>query len=321
MNFPDRHLPDRRMKQGPAVVLLVGILTAGCFEPASRPDVRKDPLLQVDGDRALAEVEELLRLGPREAGTEGAARAAAHLRDRLTAAGVEARIDEFIEDTPTGPLRFRNVIGRLPGRGKGRIVIGSHFDTQRGLPAGFQGANDSGSSSGLLLELARVLASGPVPEREIWFVFFDGEECQVNYGVKDGLHGSRKLARDLSAGGRAPETRAVLILDMVGDRDLSITLPRNVSPPLLSLVFEAAREENIRAAFTLSNHAILDDHVPFLEQGIPAIVLIDFLYGPGSVNNAYWHTAEDTFDKLSAESLGRVGRVTLRTVRRLSDDP
>lgn len=298
-------------------VLLAAVLAAGCSD-GIRPPTGPPP--QVDGANALAEVEALLRIGPRVSGTEGAARAAEHLRDRLTALGVEARMDEFTDKTPAGPVTFRNVIGRLPGRGEGRIVLGSHYDTKLGMPDGFQGANDSGSSTGLLLELARVLAAGPESGPEIWFVFFDGEECRTEYGPGDGLHGSRRLAAELAALPPEPKTLGVLILDMIGDRDLSLTLPRNVSPPLLALAFECAREEGLRQKFRLSEFTILDDHVPFLERGFPALVLIDFLYGPGSADNSYWHTAEDTLDKLSAKSLEEVGRVTLRLVRRLPDD-
>lgn len=306
------------MKLDASILLLAAALAAGCSNGARSPAV---PGVRVDGQRALAEVEALLRLGPRDSGTEGAKRAAEHLRDRLAALGLATHIDEFEEETPAGPRTFRNVIGRLPGRGEGRIVLGSHFDTKAGMPEGFQGANDSGSSTGLLLELARVLAAGPETGPEIRFAFFDGEECRTEYGPRDGLHGSRRMAAELARLPHEPKVLGVIILDMVGDRDLSLTLPRNVSPPLLSLAFESAREEGIRNRFRLAEYPILDDHVPFLERGFPALVLIDFLYGPGSADNAYWHSAEDTLDKLSAESLEQVGRVTLRMVRRLAGEP
>ncbi|MDZ4198915.1 MAG: M28 family peptidase, partial [Kiritimatiellia bacterium] len=291
---------------------------AGCNDPRSSDSGqshRTAPAL--DGNRALSEVAAFVELGLRDAGTEGAARAAEYLRERLLALGVEARIDEFTEVTVTGQLPFRNVIGRLPGRGDGLIILGSHFDTKAGMGDGFQGANDSGSSTGLLLELARVLAAGPVMGPEIQFAFFDGEECQVAYGPNDGLHGSRKMARDLVASGRRSDVLAVLVLDMIGDRDLTVTLPRNATPRLLSLAFEAARAEEARRHFSLFRSEILDDHVPFLEQGMPAIVLIDFEYGHAPGLNDYWHTLEDSMDKLSAESLDIVGRVVLRMIRML----
>jgi len=313
---------SRWLGRGPVAAFLGLALLTGCSKPT---DPRVGPAVdagpKLDGVRALAEVEALVALGLRDAGTEGAARAAGHILNRLTAIGVDAHIEEFLDETPSGPLSFRNVIGRLPGRGEGLLVIGSHFDTRRGIGDGFQGANDSGSSTGLLLELARVLAKGPVLGPEIWFAFFDGEESQISYGPKDGLHGSRKLAGDLVSAGRVPDVLAVLVLDMIGDRNLTVTMPRNVTPHLLSLVFDAARAEQVRNQFVLSSSSILDDHAPFLDRGLPALVWIDFEYGQRSGGNEYWHTPEDTVDKLSAESLDIVGRVALRTVRRLSGIP
>ena len=292
----------------------------GCRRVASSSlPARFDPD-HVDGERALEEVRALVALGLRDAGTPGARRAAEHIRARLEAVGVEARIESFEDDTPQGRWTFHNVVGRLPGRGAGLLILGSHFDTKAGMPEGFEGANDSGSSTGLLIELARVLRAAPRVPPEIQFVFFDGEECVVEYGPRDGLHGSRYYARHLVKSGRARDVRAVLVLDMVGDRDLTITLPRHQTPALLQHLLAAAREEGIRDRFTLWPTSILDDHVPFLEAGMPAALLIDFEYGSAPGLNDYWHTAEDTLDKLSAESLRRIGRVTLRWLNRLIAD-
>jgi len=258
-------------------------------------------------------------VGRRDAGTEGAARAARHLYQRLQELGIDAEIDEFTDDTPIGPLPFRNVIGRLPGRGKGLIVLGTHFDTKSGMDEGFQGANDSGSSTGLLIELARVLAAGPVLGPEIQFAFFDGEECLFEYGPIDGLHGSRKMVADLVRSGRHNDLLAVIVLDMIGDRDLNVQLPRNTTPSLVQLAFQAAREEGVREYFHWFGGKILDDHEPFLREGLPALLMIDFEFGSAPGLNDYWHTPEDTLDKLSVKSLDIVGRVALRLVRRLAD--
>ena len=137
-------------------VVLAAIALSGCRPsppPRSATGIERfDPDL-VDGQRALAETAALVALGPREAGTPGAERAAAHIRSRLEAAGIEARIERFEDDSPGGRAVFHNVIGRLPGRGEGLIVLGSHYDTKSGMPEGFEGANDSGSSTGLLVEL------------------------------------------------------------------------------------------------------------------------------------------------------------------------
>ncbi len=267
----------------------------------------------VSGARALDEASRVVALGPRDSGTPGAEKAAAYLVGRLQALGIEARVDAFQEETPDGTQTFRNVIGRLPGRSAETVVLISHYDTKSGIATNFVGANDSGSSTGLLLELARVLKGrhgGP----ELEFLFTDGEECRREYGPRDGLVGSRRRAGQLKASGESARVRAVILLDMIGDRDLKVTLPRNGDPRLSLAVFAAAEQEGVRASFALADGAVLDDHVPFLDAGMPAVDLIDFQYGEGPGDNRYWHTAEDTMDKLSADSLGLVGRVVLRVL-------
>ena len=129
----------------------------------------------VSGERALEEVQALVALGLRDSGTPGAERAAHHLRERFHALGVEAEIQEFRAKTPAGEMAFRNVIGRIPGTGEGIVLLGSHYDTKTGMPEGFQGANDSGSSTGLLLELARGVGPGAAPPRGLGRGHLDGE--------------------------------------------------------------------------------------------------------------------------------------------------
>lgn len=289
---------------------------AGCGGPGPVPEApgggaeRVRP--EVSGEAALEEVRRLVGLGLRDSGTEGAERAAVHLRDRLRELGVEAEIEEFRDRTPAGERVFRNVTGRIPGESGRVVLVGSHYDTKAGMAAGFEGANDSGSSTGLLLELARVFRAGAPHPMELRVVFFDGEECLEAYGPEDGLHGSREAARRMEADGSLKDVAALILLDMVGDRDLTITIPRNSTPWLAALAFDAARAEGARPRFQLYPYRILDDHEPFLEKGVPAVNLIDFHYGSGPGRNDYWHTAEDTMDKLSAESLGLVGRVAQR---------
>jgi len=185
------------------------------------------------------------------------------------------------------------------------------------LGAGFEGANDSASSSGLLLELVRVLqAAGPLPVN-IGIAFFDGEECRHSYTARDGLHGSRHAARALCLNRRMDQVRAVIILDMIGDSNLTVTIPRNCTPDLATRVFRAAAAEKVRNKFSLMAGALLDDHQPFLEAGMPSVVLIDFEYGSAPGRNDYWHTPQDTLDKLSAKSLGIIGRVVIRMLNDL----
>lgn len=270
-----------------------------------------------DGAKALEQTAALVAIRPRDAGSAGAHRAAQHLGRQLEELGYRTAIDSFTETTSGGAMSFHNVLGRLPGKTQRLIVLGSHFDTKSGISPDFQGANDSGSSSGLLLELARVLAQSAPHETELLIAFFDGEECVQSYGARDGLHGSRRLARQLVEAGGAQHVEAVIVVDMVGDRDLNITVPRNSSKTLIRMLFSAAHEVGTRPVFRLADGGVLDDHVPFLNAGMPAIDVIDFDFGSAPGLNDYWHTIDDSMDKLSADSLQTVGDTVLRLVETL----
>jgi len=290
------------------LLFALALIFAGC-----KPDVSG----AFDGKKAFAETEALVQISPRDAGTGGGRIAAIHLESRLKALGYKTVVDTFSEETPSGKMFFNNVLGRLPGKTNRLIILASHFDTKAGISEDFQGANDSGSSSGVLLELARVLSERAPLETEFLVAFFDGEECRTKYGPTDGLHGSRRLAQQILVGGGADLVEAVILLDMVGDRDLNITVPRNSSQKLVKELFFAAHEVGVRPTFSLGPGSMLDDHVPFLLAGMPAIDVIDFEYGSAPGLNDYWHTEEDTMDKLSAESMQTVGDVILRMVENL----
>ncbi|MFC1468109.1 M28 family metallopeptidase [Verrucomicrobiota bacterium] len=269
------------------------------------------------GHRALSEVEALVEISPRDSGTPGAKRAAYHIASRLQSFGYDARVDLFLSNTPAGETPFFNVTAELKGLSDEWIVLGSHFDTKRGIGPDFQGANDSGSSTGLLIELARALRYKK-PECSILFAFFDGEECMVKYSERDGLHGSRHLAKRLAAEER--KVAGVIIVDMVGDKDLSLTIPSNVHYPLLGHLFDAAQEMGCRDKLMMIGNMI-DDHRPFMEAGFPAINLIDFQYGSVPGLNDYWHTREDSLDKLSEDSLQLVGDLVLNVIGRIKPEP
>lgn len=290
----------------------------GCPRAATPPPTALPQPSSVDAIRAFGELESFAALGPKVSGTEGARLAAEHILARLTALGVSAEIQSFEDSTPDGPLLFHNVIATIPGQANRTLLIGCHYDTKSGI-ADFVGANDSASGVAALLELARLLAVGTAPRQDvptIQLAFFDGEECRYSYGPRDGLHGSRQFARTLQAAGRLPD--AVIILDMIADRDLTITLPRNCDPALIALAFECARAEGVRDHFALAPGAVLDDHVPFAELGVPTLNLIDFAYGSTTGANDYWHTQQDTLDKLDPKSIGITTRVVLRILHRLA---
>jgi len=276
------------------------------------------------GSNAMAEVEAFVKLGPKEAGTEGALRAAEYIADRLRRLHLRPELMEFEEDTVAGRKTFRNVICRIRRGGNALVVLTAHYDTKAGIAPSFQGANDSGSGVGILLELARCLSDEHGTEAsacDVELAFVDGEECVKSYGKRDGLHGSCRHAQSLFRTGEDRRVTAVIVVDMAGDRDLTVTIPRNSDPRLISLAFESSREENAREKFSLYQGDILDDHVPYIRAGMPAIDIIDFEYGSAPGRNDYWHTPQDSLDKLSEQSLQIIGRVLIRMLSKLSDSP
>jgi len=272
-----------------------------------------------DGERAFAEVAALVEISPRDAGTPGGRKAAEHIFQRLEFFGIATKIETFKDQTPDGEKTFHNVVGRIPGKTDRWIILGSHFDTMPGID-NFQGANDSGSSTGVLLELARQLSeTETVPEIGILFAFFDGEEGIAHYIPGDGLHGSRHMAESLVQSGKARNIKAMVLLDMVGDKDLHFTIPANSSSVLVKEVLNAAHATGHRDRFSLSRGmSITDDHVPFLEIGIPAIDLIDFRFGSEPELNDYWHTSADNLDHIGVESLETIGKITLQLLKQLA---
>ena len=302
---------------------MTAVCMTGCGRQAETPVIVEEVMasvpeaMVVSGEAALKEVADFVALGNRDSGAPGAEKAANYLKDRLQAIGVEAEIQSFEDASPLGEaVTFRNVLGRIPGTSDRIVLLGSHYDTKVGIEP-FEGANDSGSSTGLLLELAKeLLATAPHPA-EIRFAFFDGEECREHYAPNDGFHGSEYLAETMAADGSLERIQAMILMDMVGDRDLTMTVPRNGDPDLGVLLFASARTEGVRKYFRLFPFTVGDDHEAFLKRGVPAIDLIDFHFGSAPGLNDYWHTPEDSMDKLSADSLRIVGRVVLRMVDEL----
>lgn len=278
----------------------------GCFQSQKAP-----PSLHHFGAKEIAE--RLCALGPRESCTIGSAVAADWIAEELRIAGLDPIIDLFEDATPAGGKNiFRNVLATINGVGNKHFLLLSHYDTKGGIAPDFIGANDGGSSTALLLALAAYLRTNPI-EATVTFAFLDGEEAKISYDGRDGLHGSRHLAGQLRSS--AIRLDGVILLDMVGDENLKLTIPVNSSRQLIASLNKAAKELNVENHIVETTIDLLDDHDPFLRVGYPAIDLIDFEYGSFPGGNDYWHTTEDTIDKLSDHSLDIVGSLVLQMIQ------
>src|SRR5437870_3254177 len=261
---------------------------------------------EFSGEKAFAHVQRLVDFGPRPAGSKAIEKSRDYIEDQLRRSGWQVTRQAFSDDSPQGKLQFVNLIAQLSGEKKAAspsFLLCSHYDTKMFDAIRFVGANDGGSSTGLLLELARVIGQHPNLARKIELVFFDGEEAIEQFSQTDGLYGSRYFARQLQSGG-AKQFRGGLLFDMVGDRSLGITLPANSPVEIARDIFAAAEVLKLRNYFTYLGRELVDDHVPLNAIGIPTLDIIDFDY-------PWWHTADDTIDKVSAQSLRIVGSVAL----------
>ena len=284
---------------------LLGLLGA-CDRGQTQPpgDSRKKIWEDFSGDRALAHVQTMVDFGPRPPGTEAIEKTRKFLTTQLEASGWKVERQDFSDETPRGKVEFVNLIATFAAKeSKPSFLVCSHYDTKTFDTARFVGANDGGSSTGALLELARVLAERPDLAGKVELVFFDGEEAYEAFTDTDGLYGSRYFAKQLAAQNKTAQFRGGILFDMMGDRSLTITLPPDSPTELARDIFASAEALKVRKHFTYFDRDITDDHTPLNEVGIPTIDLIDFDYPP-------WHTPEDTMDKLSAESLRIVGAVT-----------
>ncbi|MEM1294992.1 MAG: M28 family peptidase [Verrucomicrobiota bacterium] len=302
-------------------MLLLG--SCNSDDPNYKPDP-SDPLhAKVSGARAYAHVEAMVAMGPRPSGSQAIERNRVFLEAELNSVGWETQRQDFEAETPIGPIKFSNIRARFIGskdpaklwNRRAYILVGSHYDTKRYTNIRFVGANDAGSSTGLLLEMARAAASRPEFAEHLELIFFDGEEAFENFDEKDGLYGSRHYARKLVR--RLDDQlrpQYVVILDMVGEKKLSITLPADTPKFLADTLREAADELGTRRYFGVWPTSITDDHIPFRDEGIAAIDIIDFDFKA-------WHTAKDTMDQVSAESLEIVGQTSMLFLEKLLTKP
>ena len=258
-----------------------------------------------DAQLAFAKARELVeKCTPRDAGTSSGRSAAFFILDAASAAGGNVRRDMFRAKTPAGERELTNLYAEFKSGDESArwVVLLSHYDTKPG--SGCPGANDGASTTGLLIGLVNAFTNWQTPKGNLLLVWTDGEECLSAYGPNDGLWGARRAVEYLAS--RERQVQAVICLDMLGDKDLQISVPANGSPTLAKIAVHAAKRAGYPGLVKPIDELVKDDHVPFVEKGYKAIDLIDFSYGP---NNSYWHTSEDTIDKISEESLLKSGRI------------
>jgi glutaminyl-peptide cyclotransferase len=302
-----------------AAALLFGL---ACRERTAAP-VGARPS-EFDAARAFRDLESLVRIGPRPAGSAAAGEARALIRDRLRQAGWVVEAHEFSVARHGGaPVAMTNLIARRSNDAAPRVLVITHYDTKNIPGIAFLGANDGASGVAVLLELARVTA-GDEPPPPLELIFFDGEEAfGANISPDDGLYGSKALAQRMADDGSLAQVRAVVLVDMVGDRDLNLALDFRSSPELRASYEAAAAKLGLPPPFDPQQAmGVIDDHSPFQDRGVQEVLaLIDFQFGSRTSPGPRWHTAGDTLESVSAESLDRVGRPLVETLRALAAAP
>jgi len=275
--------------------------------------------MHFNGSRAYQYAQQLVNCGPRWIGSTGHVCAENFLKKQFANDHLEE--DTFTTNTPAGVMTMHNFIVKFPGRKNGVIVLASHYETNYPLRnISYVGANDGASTSGFLMEMANCLRGRTLDGDSVWLVFFDGEEAIQQWSDTDSLYGSRHLAAKWDRDGTLKRIQAFILVDMIGDKNLDIARDQNSTGWLLDLVERAAKEEGDPSYFFATNTAIEDDHLPFVQRGVPSADLIDYDYGPHSVllPDGYHHTAQDTMDKISAHSLTVVGQTVLQTIHLLN---
>ena len=266
-----------------------------------------------DGKRAYAQVAKQVGFGPRPSGSPAIAQLQEYIQNELTSYGCKVDVDSFSADTPAGRLPMKNIVAKIPGDKPGIILLATHYDTK--LMPNFVGADDAGSSTGVMLELARLLC----PKRggyQVWITFFDGEEAMKEWSDTDSRYGSGQMAAKMAISGDLRKVKALLLADIVGTRPPRFKRESDSTKWLVDLVWGVAKKLGYGNVFLDESLEVSDDHDPFLKRNIPCVDVIDLENYPGG-NLYYWHTPQDTLDKISAKSLAITGHVFLESVKQL----
>ena len=294
-----------------ALLFIVALVMKRSLKPDESERVRvvasQSPF---DQARAWRDLEFVVGLGPRPAGSEKAAALRQYLAREIRGIGLEVRQHTFEAKTPVGPKSMVNLITEIKGAREDVILLTNHYDTKQFDKFTFVGANDGGSTTAWMLEMARALKSRTGRGCTLWLAWLDGEESFGKWTADNSLYGSRALVAHLKEKGELSKIRAVINVDMIGDAYLCIHRDPDAPTWLLNPVWDTARRVGYMRHFGLSARKVEDDHIPFREAGIPALEIIDFSYGGSLVQHGQnWHTAQDTLDKVRAESLKAVGDV------------
>lgn len=266
-----------------------------------------------DGQKAFEHVAQLVAFGPRPPASDGIHRAQDYIRNQLRSYGCQVDEDDFHAQTPIGDVAMKNIVAKVPGDGPGIILLLTHYDTLSSVKD-FVGANDSGSSTGLMLEMARLLCAKK-QANAVWIAFLDGEEAFVDWNQnEDHTYGSRELAARLAVSGDLKRVKAVILADMIGETNPVFMRETNSTKWLTDLVWKKAAALGYKDIFVSRESEVSDDHQSFLARGIPSVDIIDL---DGYTRLGYWHTTQDTLDKVSARSLAIAGYVILESVDEL----
>ena len=267
------------------------------------------PAPAFDSNRAWEHLRQLVALGPRPAGSPALELSRQYIKAQLAAAGVPVVEQAWDADTPLGRVHMVNLVATVRGPSADRIAVTGHYDTKLVREFRFVGASDGGSSAAFLIELARVLKTRTHP-MTIDLVFLDGEEAVIEWRGTDHTYGSRHYVEVAQRDRSLATLKAMVLVDMIGDRDLGIRRDSNSTKWLTDIVWDAAATLKLERYFLAATTTVEDDHLPFLAAGVPSVDIIDLEYDA-------WHTQRDTLDAVSARSLQVVGDVVLAAIPRI----
>ncbi len=287
------------------IVLIALIVAAGWLAPAAQAH-------EFNGARAMDYERKIVAFGPRPPGSAALRNLRAYILAQLKPFGCEVTQDSFTAHTPGGPVAMVNIIARFPGKSGRAVALTGHYDTKKMAGVRFVGADDGGSSTAFLLEMAETLAGMPHND-DIYLVWFDGEEAFGQWSDTDSLYGSRHLAERWAADGTLGRIKALINVDMIGGKDLHVMNEGNSSPTLRRLIWSTAEHLGYGKYFLTEESATEDDHMPFVKMGVNAVDLIDF----DTSKKTYWHTPEDTLDKLATHSFEVLGAVLTEVLKQL----